>query len=190
MNKLLAIATAALVAAGTAQASTPVVVDALGDAYGTSGATAVTLHAGEAFTVTVDPADLWSAGALPRWSNADGLTHNLFATGSDESGQAAGTLIGQNWGTYSTADGSFAYGELVGRIGAGPYFAVGTSFSGVASSAGTLTLYYWDSYTADNAGSVTAEVSAVPEPASAALMLAGFAALAGVARRRAAKKSA
>ena len=189
MNKLLAIA-AALAAAGAAHASTPVVVDALGDAYGTSGATAVTLHAGEAFTVTVDPADLWSAGALPRWSNADGLTHDLYATGSDESGQPAGTLIGQNWGTYSTADGAFAYGELVGRIGSGPYFAVGTSFSGVASSAGTLTLYYWDSYTLDNAGAVTAEVSAVPEPGSAALMLAGLAAVGGLARRRAAKKSA
>lgn len=183
LKTLTALAAAALLA-GAAHAS-DVVVDALSDAYGTAGATAVTLSAGEAFSVNVDPTDLWSAGALPRWSNADGLTHDLYATGTDESGQPAGTLIGENWGVYTTGDGSFAYGELVGRIGTGAYFAVGTSFSGVAASAGTLSLYYWDSYTLDNTDHVTAHISVVPEPSSMALLLAGLGVVGGLARRRA-----
>ncbi len=184
MFKTLATLAASALLAGAAHAS-DVVVDALSDAYGTAGATAVTLSAGEAFSVNVDANDLWNAGALPRWSNADGLTHDLFATGTDESGQPLGTLIGQDFGVYTTGDGSFAYGELVGRIGTGAYFAVGTSFSGVAASAGTLSLYYWDSYTGDNTGAVTAHVSVVPEPSSLALMLAGLGVVGGLARRRA-----
>ena len=69
-----------------------VIVDALlNSSSGGSGATAV-LTAGEHFSVTVSPTDLWNAGALPRWSNADGLTHNLFATGTDESGQPGAIL--------------------------------------------------------------------------------------------------
>jgi hypothetical protein len=189
MYKLLA--AAALLAAGAAQAATStVVVDALNDAYGaTAGAASVSLTAGQAFSVDVAADDLWSAGALPRWSDANGLTHDLLATGSDDSGQAAGTLIGTNFGLYTTGDGSFAYGELVGQIGSGAFFAVGTDFDGVANATGTLHLFYWDSYTGDNSGSVTASVSVVPEPAPVALMLAGIGAVAGLARRRAKKNA-
>ncbi len=185
MNKLLA--AAALAAAGAAHASsTTVVVDALLDAYGsTAGAASIALTAGQAFTVTVAKDDLWNAGALPRWSNADGLTGNLTATGSDDSGEPAGTQIGTDFGLYTTADGSFPYGELVGRIGSGAYFGIGTDFDGVANATGTLSLFYWDSYTLDNTGAVTATVSVVPEPAPAALLLAGLGAVAGLARRRA-----
>ena len=185
MIRTLTAAAVALALAGAAQASTVVDVNALTDAYGTAGAAAISLTAGEAFTVTVNPDDLWSAGALPRWSNADGLTHDLYATGTDASGEPAGTLIGENWGTYTTSDGTFAFGELVGRIGTGAYFAVGTNYSGTAATAGTLSLFYWDSYTLDNSGSVAATVTAVPEPGSMALMLAGLGIVGGLARRRA-----
>ncbi len=186
MNRSLAAlaATAALALAGTAHA-TAYVVDAAGNSSsGGTGATTVALVAGEAFTVNVDAGDLWNAGALPRWSNADGLTHDLFATGSDDSGQATGTQIGQDFGLYTQGNLTAAYGTLVGRIGNGDYFVVGTSFSGVAASSGVLQLFYWDSNSGDNSQFVTANVTAVPEPASIALLLAGLGAVGFTARRR------
>ncbi|HQM88355.1 MAG TPA: pyruvate-binding protein, partial [Methylotenera sp.] len=73
----------------------------------TSGGTGVAVAAfnvGDAFTVSVNPLDLWNAGALPRWSNANGLTGNLFATGGDDANGdlpsgTAGVQIGQSFGT-------------------------------------------------------------------------------------------
>jgi len=149
-----------------------------------TGLATLSLSAGEAYTVSVNPGDLWNAGPLPRWSNANGLTGDLFATGSDDSGQAAGTLIGQNFGLYTQANLTAPYGTLVGQIGSGDFFVIGTSYSGVASAPGTLNLYYWDSNNFDNTQYVTATVSAVPEPSTWALMLAGFAGLAFAVRRR------
>ena len=185
MIKTLTAVAAALLLAGAAQAATVVNVDALTDSWnsgaGTGLDTGIALTAGESFTVTVAADDLWSAGALPRWSNANGLTGTLLATGTDESGQAAGTVIGTDFGLL---DG-FAYGELVGQIDGGAYFAVGTSFAGTANATGTLKLFYWDTFTADNSGSVSATVSVVPEPTSVALMLAGLGIVGGLARRRA-----
>ena len=187
MIKKLSIVAAALLLAGAAQAAT-VVVDAKADSWNSgTGAgldTGIALTAGESFAVTVAADDLWSAGALPRWSNADGLTGTLLATGTDESGQAAGTLIGQNFGLI---DG-FAFGELVGQIGDGAFFAVGTNFSGAANASGVLKLFYWDTFTADNSGSVLANIAVVPEPASIALMLAGLGIVGGLSRRRGAHR--
>jgi hypothetical protein len=144
------------------------------------GLATIVLQAGQTFTITADSDDLWSAGPLPRWSNADGLVGNLLATGTDESGAAAGTLIGQNWGSY----GAFAYGTLVGRIGNGSFFSVGTNYQGVASQTGMLSLFYWDSNSGDNSGYITAHINAVPEPASVALLLGGLAVVGFAARRR------
>jgi hypothetical protein len=191
MIKTLTSVAAALLLAGTAHA-TAVTVDALADSYNSgtgTGAAAGTLTLGESFSVTAASTDLWSAGALPRWSDADGLTATTFATGTDESGQAAGTQIGQDFGLLTTSDGSFHYGELVGRIGSGAYFAIGTNFSGTANASGVLDLFYWDSYTPDNSGSIVADVTAVPEPGSVALILAGLCIIGGLARRRARKGS-
>jgi hypothetical protein len=103
-------------------------------------------------------------GALPRWSNADGLIGNRFATGSDESGQSAGTLIGTDFGSWMQDGFSAPYGSLVGRIGSGVFFLVGTSFSGIANASGQLSFYYWDSNNLDNAQFVTATIAAVPGP--------------------------
>ena len=124
----------------------PIVVDAAANSSsgGVGASTGLVLAAGETFSVSVDPTDIWSAGPLPRWSNADGLIADLFATGSDESGQAAGTLIGTSFSNHSQSGLSAPFGALVGSI-AGNYFLIGTSFSGPALAAGELLLHYWDS---------------------------------------------
>ncbi len=176
---------AALLMAGAAQAAV-VTVNAT-DAIGGAGADGGFLNAGQSFTVIAADTDLWSAGALPRWSNANGLTGNLYATGTDESGAGAGTLIGQDFGMYTIGSQSFAYGELVGQIGNGAYFAIGTDYTAVAATAGELHLYYWDSAYGDNSGSIN--VSVVPEPGSVALLLAGIGMIGGLARRRAQKSA-
>jgi hypothetical protein len=163
-----------------------VTVDALANSStgGVGKDTGLVLALGQLFSVSVDPLDLWNAGALPRWSNADGLTGNLFATGSDESGQPGGTLIGQNFGLHSQDGLSAPFGTLVGRIGAGAYFVIGTSFTGPANAAGTLFLFYWDSINSDNTEFITADVQAVPVPAAIWLLGSALLGVSLVARRR------
>lgn len=144
--------------------------------------TGIGLTAGNLLTISVAASDLWSAGALPRWSDANGLVGDLFATGSDESGEAAGTKIGSNFGTW-TQDGFTApYGALVGKIG-NSYQLLGTNFNGPAWDTGTLSLFYWDSNSGDNGASIDVNIAAVPEPAAWAFMLFGFAGV-GFAMRR------
>jgi hypothetical protein len=150
-----------------------------------TGVSTVSLTAGQNFVVAVNTDDLWNAGALPRWSNADGLVADLYATGSDESGYAAGTKIGQSFGTW-TQDGFTApYGALVGKLGT-DYMLLGTFFQGVASTSGTLELFYWDENNFDNSQFITATIrvgqAPVPEPSTYGLL--GAAALAGIAALR------
>ena len=188
LRQLLApVVAAGLFAAGSAQAAPMVfTVDALTDTRDSPLNTGIALLAGDVLEVSADPGDLWSAGALPRWSNAGGLVGDLVATGSDESGEAMGTLIGEDWGAYT--DGGFAapYGALVGQVASQRIF-IGTGFAGAAPVDGTLSLLYWDSNYGDNTGAidVTVSVSQVPIPAPAALIGVGLLAL-GWCRRRAA----
>jgi len=187
MKHILLLAAAAVAALGTAsaaQAATQVTVNAQGNSSsgGTGASTGLQFNAGDIFSTSVALTDLWSAGALPRWSTADGLTGNLFATGTDESGEAAGTLIGQNFGTWTQNGFTAPYGALVGKIG-NTYQLLGTSFNGTAWDTGTLELFYWDSNNGDNSNAVSVDVAAVPEPATWAMMIFGFA-MAGFALRR------
>jgi len=158
---------------------------------GTGASTGVILSAGDIFAASADVNDLWSAGALPRWSNADGLIGNLFATGSDDSGQAAGTQIGANFDLFNGTP----FGTLVGSLD-GNFFSIGTNFVGNAVASGELLLWYWDSNNGDNTGSIALtietdsgpgddddDVVAVPEPSVIALFAAGLFGL-GFARRR------
>jgi hypothetical protein len=191
--KLYAIAAvaAAALTASAANAATFTVSAFDNSSSGTGvGLASVDLTGGEAFQVSVDPTDLWNAGALPRWSNADGLTGNLFATGTDDSGQPAGTLIGQNFGLWTENGLSAPFGTLVGELG-GEFRVLGTNFHGTAWNTGTLTLFYWDSNNADNTGSVLASIvaTAVPEPLSWSLMIAGFGMAGAMLRRRSALPS-
>jgi hypothetical protein len=189
MKKMIRVAIAAL-ALGGAAAANAAVFSVGASANSSSGGvglnTGITLSANQVFSVTAAIDDLWSAGALPRWSNADGLVASLFATGTDESGQPLNTQIGADFGLWNQNSLSAPYGALVGELG-GTFFLLGTSFSGPAPAAGTLSLYYWDSNSGDNSGSIAADVrvgsQAVPEPM--ALSLAGLALFAlGLSRHK------
>ena len=181
--KIALLAAAALAAGATSAGATVYTVDATANSSsGGSPLATISLTAGQVFKVTANPNDLWSAGALPRYSDAGGLTYNRNATAADDSGQPNGTLIGVNFGGY-TQDGFTApYGALVGRIGT-TYTLLGTSYVGAAASTGTLELFYWDSNNSDNSGSILAGVTVVPEPATWALVIAGFV-LTGIGFRR------
>jgi hypothetical protein len=143
--------------------------------------TGVYLSTGQTFIVSADPNDLWNAGKLPRWSNADGLIAERLATGSDESGEQAGTLIGKNWGLLTQAGFAAPYGALVGEVG-GTFFLLGTNFSGAAPASGTLKLFFWDENNYDNTGSIDVNVMAIPESASFILLGFGLVALSAFAR--------
>jgi hypothetical protein len=161
---------------------------------GGTGVATFALTAGQAFTVTVAPDDLWNAGALPRWSNSDGLAGADLLYSSSTDGEVAawiggtladGTVIGNaSYGTYTQNGLTAPYGTLVGQFDSGSFFAIGTNYSGTATSAGTLKLFYFDSNYGDNAGSILAHVAAVPEPETYAMMLAGLGIVGFMAKRR------
>ena len=179
---------AGLVFVAPATAST-VVVDAFANSTsGGSGADAGLLSLGETFSVSVSPTDIWSAGALPRWSNANGLIADLHATGTDESGQPAATLIGEAFVNWTQGGLTAPFGSLVGSIAGGNFFLVGTSFSGVAPTSGELQLWFFDQNNGDDTDHITANVTtgvgSVPEPSTWAMMILGFAGVGFMGYRR------
>ncbi len=192
-KKLLSLCVVMLFATPAISQAATYNVDAL--ANSTTGGTgvAVSFTVGDAFTVSVNPLDLWNAGAPPRWSNANGLTGaDLLATGGpDTNGDipsgAAGTVIGSNiFGTHSQGGLDAPFGSLVGSWNGGTsLFFIGTNYAGVAASS-TLNLYYFDSNNGDNTGSILADVNvtAVPEPETYAMMLAGLGLIGFSTRRR------
>ncbi|MFM2410097.1 MAG: hypothetical protein RL481_925 [Pseudomonadota bacterium] len=150
---------------------------------GTPLSTGLTFSAGTTLTVSSSTNDLWSAGALPRFSDANGLTGNRLATALDDSGQPVGTLIGINFGTPTFNGHTAAFGSLVGRIN-GVYQTLGANFSGPAWATGELQLFYWDSNQGDNSGQIAFNIAAVPEPATWAMMIIGFGLIGGAMRAR------
>ena len=162
---------ALLCISGLASASWTFDVYALDHTTATPLDTGLSLNPGQRWVITVDPLDMWRAGndvGGVREGNADGL----------------GNPYGHNFGFYNYAGSSFRYGTLVGQIGAGAYFEVGTAFDEVVSQSGNLKLLYWDALTpVDNSGYVTATVTLIPAPG--ALLLASLGtAIVGSLRRR------
>jgi hypothetical protein len=81
------------------------------------------------------------------------------------------------------------FGTLMGTFNASPtspsdYFIIGNSTNVTIAFASTLYALVNDTYYANDVGSYDVEVTPVPEAASWALMLAGFAAIGGAMRRR------
>jgi hypothetical protein len=161
-----ALGAALLAVSGLAAASTGV-VDAKDNSLigGTAFDTGVFLSIGESFSVTANAADLWNnSGTDPTYvSNADGHPSQ------------AGSIGGL----------TDSIGSLVGEIGNGPLFHVGTSYSSFAGVQGELKLFYFDSDAYNNTGSVRVAVSAIPEPANIALMGLALGAFALSRRRKA-----
>ena len=171
---LRSLAAAALFSSPVAASATVVVVDAKANSTsgGTSKDTGLTFALGQQFRITSSTNDLWSSGDLPRFSDADGIVFRLAVAG-DDSGEAPDTQIGANWGNHSQGNLSARYGSLVADLGGGNYQLLGAN--GVfVSQGGPLKLAYFDSNSGDNTGFITFNITAVPEPATWALMLVGF----------------
>lgn len=190
MNKLRMLLCAAVLAPAAPASATVFVVDALSNSIsGGTGLSTLALSAGQVITVSASTSDLWSAGALPRYSDADGLIGNRIAAPGDDSGPQDGTTqIGGNFGLPTINGFTAPFGSLVGLVGT-QYQLLGTNFSGSFTDAGTLQLFYWDTNNGDNFGTVAANVvirqqSAVPEPGTWLMMLAGFGAVGVAVRRR------
>lgn len=186
MRKIVsvAIAASAFIAVPAVAAPTIVVVNALANSTsgGTPLVTGLTFAAGQQFKITSSTNDLWSAGALPRYSDANGIV-NRTATAADDSGQPVGSQIGGNFGSYTQGNLTANFGSLVAVTGVNTFQLLGAN--GVfTSTGGPLNLGYFDSNNGDNFGSITFSISAVPEPATWAMMILGMGAVGGAMRVR------
>ncbi len=137
--------------------------------------TGLILEIGDVFQVdVVNPNDTWNFCNPSASCTVD----------ADGRRPAFGTFIGN----YSNSGFSEKFGALVGRVGTGDFFLVGTAgFDGPATSAGLLRLYHWD-HNNNNSGTIQArasfEVAPVPLPASLPLLLAGLCGFGFISRRK------
>ena len=151
----------------TAAASASLTVVFIGAPDHTTSAplnTGITVSVGDLISINAATGsdDTWTLGAIDpvngaRTCNADGLAN-------------------PPWGLNTVGTLTTNYGKLVGQIGSGDFFVVGTSFSDTMTTAGQLKLMCWDSTYTDNSGAIRAEITHTPSviPAPGALLLGGL----------------
>lgn len=140
--------------ASTGQNLVQVVVQALANSY--TGGTLLPVFdvvQGQIITVSSSTNDLWSAGALPRFSDGDGLVVFRLASAQDDSGLQPGTQIGAAFGNLGIGNFSAPFGALVGQVGS-QNVLLGANGVVTAPATGTLSVGYWDSNAGDNTGSI------------------------------------
>ena len=161
LASLVSTAASALPVIVTVEATTPI------DTWQDTG---VTLSAGQTYNFSVANPDttFWSAGSEQPYS------HDSTANGINP------TLSG--YGQWTEYGFTANFGALVGEAGT-TFFLIGTSLT-ASGLTGDLKVGYWDSYYPDNFGSQTLTIAAVPEPATWAMLVLGFAGIGFVAYRR------
>lgn len=126
--------------------------------------TGLDFNAGDVFSVNV--ADIYDT-----WNFCVG--GSLASCEVNAAGERSDTTI---LGNYANSGSSFAYGMLVGRVGNGDFFEIGTSgFIGAADATGRLSLFHWDHNT-NNDGLISVKVNTavVPLPAGMTLLLSAL----------------
>ena len=168
--------------------STTIGGGALPKTLGTGLDTGVHVTSGEMLWITAD--GCWAAGIndASRTSDANGLVSGGTNPCSDSA------WPGGQW----TQGGLTAnFGSLVGQIGSGDFFVIGTDFNQMITETGVLSLYYFDSDNFNNEGSVEVKIlkqgqenqeENLPEPATLALLGAGLTGIGFTRRKRSAKK--
>jgi hypothetical protein len=126
--------------------------------------------AADAFTLMADTTFTVTASGI--WQNDP---NNLYQSGPD----------GHIGNAYSVDGATFDIGALIGEIGNGPLFKIGSSYSGSTGAGGELKLFYWDSDAFNNSGTVSAVVSSIPEPTNVGLLALALGAFALTRRRKA-----
>lgn len=185
MKKLLLAAGAAMLTVPSAQAATLIDLDArtnAGTSVGVANAVTVSLAAGSYSLKFIEGA----YSAFNRW-------------GATSSGCAAGGVncwLGyENSAKYVINGVVYGFGAKDGNggTGGGAYYAdTATSLAAASQYEGRLILtsdqdvqfYIYDTNLSDNVGGVSLAISAVPEPATWAMMIAGFGFVGAAMRRR------
>jgi len=112
--------------------------------------TGLVLNQGDLLTINTDFNDTWRLGGYfsgygDALCNANGLS--------------PGNPHGGVFDFYTFDSATFRYGSLIGKIGNGDYFFVGTEFSQIVQDSGTLFLASWDSeHIGDNSDSITVNI--------------------------------
>jgi len=131
----------------------------------------LTVRAGDTIRVSATGIGaFWYMSSLANAScDGAGGTENSGYTRPDGRRVAANNGTCSPW--YGRSSSSFQLpnapaGLLIGRIGDGPWFAVGADYTAVATATGPLQLAYNDLNRVDNSGGYTAVVALTPRPAA------------------------